>query len=280
MNYAKTSFGTEIFDGAIISVVQYLAPLRYSFAVELPFHDREAQRAHLIVDKTNLRSHENRLCTLFTSSYTLIVSFVILAQTAALEVQGSLSGAEVTCALCQEWPNDFPVMRSNKHGGCSVETLYARIFWQNSWPRPACAMARQWTDKSSCSRHVTFFYWTSMHGHGRCSELGHAVIMVLLFSCALRARCPSRMHTNPISVCNRRVKMGTLKPCSGNQNFSNLPKCSHVNDNKWMDSFASRFVQVLRSLQVLYQNKVPKMSTVHCYRFFHQNVHFPKALCV
>jgi hypothetical protein len=29
MNHAKTSFSTEIFDGAIISVVQYLAPLRY-----------------------------------------------------------------------------------------------------------------------------------------------------------------------------------------------------------------------------------------------------------
>jgi hypothetical protein len=30
MNHAKTSFSTEIFDGAIISVVQYLAPLRYA----------------------------------------------------------------------------------------------------------------------------------------------------------------------------------------------------------------------------------------------------------
>jgi hypothetical protein len=29
MNHAKSSFSTEIFDGAIISVVQYLAPLRY-----------------------------------------------------------------------------------------------------------------------------------------------------------------------------------------------------------------------------------------------------------
>jgi hypothetical protein len=29
MNHAKTSFSTEIFGGAIISVVQYLAPLRY-----------------------------------------------------------------------------------------------------------------------------------------------------------------------------------------------------------------------------------------------------------
>jgi hypothetical protein len=29
MNHAKTSFSTEIFAGAIISVVQYLAPLRY-----------------------------------------------------------------------------------------------------------------------------------------------------------------------------------------------------------------------------------------------------------
>jgi hypothetical protein len=28
MNHAKTSFSTEIFAGAIISVVQYLAPLR------------------------------------------------------------------------------------------------------------------------------------------------------------------------------------------------------------------------------------------------------------
>jgi hypothetical protein len=30
MNHAKTSFSTEIFSGAIISVVQYLAPLPYS----------------------------------------------------------------------------------------------------------------------------------------------------------------------------------------------------------------------------------------------------------
>jgi hypothetical protein len=29
MTHAKTSFSTEIFAGAIISVVQYLAPLRY-----------------------------------------------------------------------------------------------------------------------------------------------------------------------------------------------------------------------------------------------------------
>jgi hypothetical protein len=29
MNYAKTAFSAEIFAGAIISVVQYLAPLRY-----------------------------------------------------------------------------------------------------------------------------------------------------------------------------------------------------------------------------------------------------------
>jgi hypothetical protein len=29
MNHAKTSFSTEIFAGAIVSVVQYLAPLRY-----------------------------------------------------------------------------------------------------------------------------------------------------------------------------------------------------------------------------------------------------------
>jgi hypothetical protein len=29
MNHAKTSFSTEIFAGAMISVVQYLAPLRY-----------------------------------------------------------------------------------------------------------------------------------------------------------------------------------------------------------------------------------------------------------
>jgi hypothetical protein len=30
MNHAKTSFSTEIFAGAIISVVPYLAPLRYA----------------------------------------------------------------------------------------------------------------------------------------------------------------------------------------------------------------------------------------------------------
>jgi hypothetical protein len=29
VNHAKTSFSTEIFAGAIISVIQYLAPLRY-----------------------------------------------------------------------------------------------------------------------------------------------------------------------------------------------------------------------------------------------------------
>jgi hypothetical protein len=29
MNHAKTSFSKEIFAGAIISVVQYVAPLRY-----------------------------------------------------------------------------------------------------------------------------------------------------------------------------------------------------------------------------------------------------------
>jgi hypothetical protein len=33
MNHAKTSFSTKIFAGAIISVVQYLAPLRYSLCV-------------------------------------------------------------------------------------------------------------------------------------------------------------------------------------------------------------------------------------------------------
>jgi hypothetical protein len=32
MNHAKTSFSTEILTGAIISVVQYLAPLRYCTA--------------------------------------------------------------------------------------------------------------------------------------------------------------------------------------------------------------------------------------------------------
>jgi hypothetical protein len=30
MNHAKTSFNTEIFAGAVVSVVQYLAPLRYA----------------------------------------------------------------------------------------------------------------------------------------------------------------------------------------------------------------------------------------------------------
>jgi hypothetical protein len=29
MSHAKTSFSTDVFAGAIISVVQYLAPLRY-----------------------------------------------------------------------------------------------------------------------------------------------------------------------------------------------------------------------------------------------------------
>jgi hypothetical protein len=36
MNHAKPSFSTEICDGAIISVVQYLAPLRYLPAHMLP----------------------------------------------------------------------------------------------------------------------------------------------------------------------------------------------------------------------------------------------------
>jgi hypothetical protein len=35
MNHAKTSFSTEIFAGAMISVVQYLAPLRYAFQKEM-----------------------------------------------------------------------------------------------------------------------------------------------------------------------------------------------------------------------------------------------------
>jgi hypothetical protein len=33
MNHVQTSFSTEIFAGAIISVVQYLAPLRYAYSV-------------------------------------------------------------------------------------------------------------------------------------------------------------------------------------------------------------------------------------------------------
>jgi hypothetical protein len=32
MSHAKTSFGTEIFAGAILCVVQYLAPLRYALS--------------------------------------------------------------------------------------------------------------------------------------------------------------------------------------------------------------------------------------------------------
>jgi hypothetical protein len=42
MNHAKTSFSTEIFAGAIVSVAQYLAPLRYGRGnkrgVQLPRH--------------------------------------------------------------------------------------------------------------------------------------------------------------------------------------------------------------------------------------------------
>jgi hypothetical protein len=34
MNHAKTLFSTEIFAGAIVSVVQYLAPLRYSLRIK------------------------------------------------------------------------------------------------------------------------------------------------------------------------------------------------------------------------------------------------------
>jgi hypothetical protein len=37
MNRAKTSFSTEICDGAIISVVQYFAPLRYIAWGSFPF---------------------------------------------------------------------------------------------------------------------------------------------------------------------------------------------------------------------------------------------------
>jgi hypothetical protein len=33
MNHAKTSFSPEIFAGAIMSVVQYVAPLRYALGV-------------------------------------------------------------------------------------------------------------------------------------------------------------------------------------------------------------------------------------------------------
>jgi hypothetical protein len=35
MNHAKTSVSTEMFAGAIISVVQYLAPLRYMFCCSI-----------------------------------------------------------------------------------------------------------------------------------------------------------------------------------------------------------------------------------------------------
>jgi hypothetical protein len=40
MNHAKTSFSTEICAGAIISVVQYLAPLRYFGSGPCPFECR------------------------------------------------------------------------------------------------------------------------------------------------------------------------------------------------------------------------------------------------
>jgi hypothetical protein len=33
MNHVKTSFSTEIYAGAIISVVQYVAPLRYTLSL-------------------------------------------------------------------------------------------------------------------------------------------------------------------------------------------------------------------------------------------------------
>jgi hypothetical protein len=56
MNHAKTSVNTEIFVGAIISVVQYLAPIRYAFRnVQL-----EITRPPPLVEMTG-RSHKQAL---------------------------------------------------------------------------------------------------------------------------------------------------------------------------------------------------------------------------
>jgi hypothetical protein len=47
MSHAKTSFSTEIFAGAIISVVQYLAPLRYVLAPRALCHHSSRTLLHL-----------------------------------------------------------------------------------------------------------------------------------------------------------------------------------------------------------------------------------------
>jgi hypothetical protein len=45
MNHAKTSCSTEIFAGEIISVVQYLAPLRYLFVVYVQVPRKHCNRS-------------------------------------------------------------------------------------------------------------------------------------------------------------------------------------------------------------------------------------------
>jgi hypothetical protein len=49
MNHAKTSFSTEICAGAIISVVQILAPLRYVHVCEIHKKHAHIKHAHTII---------------------------------------------------------------------------------------------------------------------------------------------------------------------------------------------------------------------------------------
>jgi hypothetical protein len=50
MNHANTSFSTEIFAGAIISVVQYLGTLRYADGLGIIMWDEEAEEREEICD--------------------------------------------------------------------------------------------------------------------------------------------------------------------------------------------------------------------------------------
>jgi hypothetical protein len=56
MNHAKTSFSTDTFAGAIISVVQYLAPLRYVVAV------RHHSNGFHVTNKQNVKIQDTLTC--------------------------------------------------------------------------------------------------------------------------------------------------------------------------------------------------------------------------
>jgi hypothetical protein len=66
MNHAKRSFSTEICAGAIISVVQYLAPLRYSIECLL-LHWRRSGKC--IVIQAYLLSYRLFICHMFINYF-------------------------------------------------------------------------------------------------------------------------------------------------------------------------------------------------------------------